>query len=203
MRDIKPIVAKNIASLRQGAGMTQLEFAEKLNYSDKAISKWERGESLPDITVLVQIAELFGVSLDLLVQEAREDMPQSAQKTTPSATVNRRLIAGIGMLGVWVVATLCFVLLDLTARALTYHWLAFVCAVPASLIVWLVFNSIWFNKHRNYLIISLLLWSVLATIFLMFFPFGLFPWQIFVLGAPAQVVILLWSHIRYRKKDTE
>ena len=61
MQDIKPIIAKNITILRQNAKMTQSELAEKLNYSDKAISKWERGESIPDITVLKALADLFGV----------------------------------------------------------------------------------------------------------------------------------------------
>ena len=65
MEDIKSIVAENIASLRQAHGMTQLELAEKLNYSDKTISKWERAESSPDISVLAEMAALFGVPLML------------------------------------------------------------------------------------------------------------------------------------------
>ena len=60
MEDIKPIIAKNITALRQGAKLTQIELAERLNYSDKAVSKWERAESIPDITVLKTIADMFG-----------------------------------------------------------------------------------------------------------------------------------------------
>ena len=67
MENIKQIVAKNIADLRRASGLTQMEFAEKLNYSDKAVSKWERGDSLPDVAVLKQIADLFQVTLDYLV----------------------------------------------------------------------------------------------------------------------------------------
>ena len=63
MSDIKSIVAKNISELRQKRSMTQLELAEQLNYSDKAVSKWERGDSLPDISVLCDIAALFSVPL--------------------------------------------------------------------------------------------------------------------------------------------
>ena len=59
MKDLKLVIAKNIAKLRVDSNMTQNELAQKLNYSDKAVSKWERGESLPDISVLVQIAEIF------------------------------------------------------------------------------------------------------------------------------------------------
>jgi len=59
-------ITASIAALRNASGMTQAELAEKLNYSDKAVSKWERGESLPDITVIKQFADLFGVTVDSL-----------------------------------------------------------------------------------------------------------------------------------------
>ena len=57
MEDLKPVIAKNITALRQQARMTQSELAERLNYSDKAISKWERAESMPDVAVLKTIAD--------------------------------------------------------------------------------------------------------------------------------------------------
>jgi transcriptional regulator with XRE-family HTH domain len=69
MSDLKTIIARNIIELRRKNNMTQLELAEKLNYTDKAVSKWERGESLPDIAVLKTIADMFGVGLDYLVSE--------------------------------------------------------------------------------------------------------------------------------------
>ena len=75
MSDIKAIIAKNITALRQNHKMTQIELAEKLNYSDKAVSKWERGESVPDISVLKQIADLFGVTVDYLL--GRQDIEGS------------------------------------------------------------------------------------------------------------------------------
>ena len=52
MDDLKLTVARDLADCRRAAGLTQLQLAEKLNYSDKAVSKWERGESLPDVAVL-------------------------------------------------------------------------------------------------------------------------------------------------------
>ena len=69
MNDIKSVVAKNIVELRQAKGMTQLELGEKLNYSDKAVSKWEHGDSMPDISVLVEMADMFGVTIDYLVRQ--------------------------------------------------------------------------------------------------------------------------------------
>ena len=68
MEDLKPIIARNISALRQAAGMTQMELAEALHYSDKAVSKWERGESLPDVTILKKISQLFEVTVDYLLE---------------------------------------------------------------------------------------------------------------------------------------
>ena len=72
MQDVKVVFAQNLISLRKQIKLTQLELAEKINYSDKAVSKWERGESIPDVTVLMTIASLFGVTLDFLVTEHAE-----------------------------------------------------------------------------------------------------------------------------------
>jgi transcriptional regulator with XRE-family HTH domain len=69
MEDYKRIIANNITELRKAVPLTQAELAEKLNYSDKAVSKWERGESIPDVIVLKQIAELFGVTVDYLLED--------------------------------------------------------------------------------------------------------------------------------------
>ena len=76
MEDPKEIIARNIVDLRRKNGMTQLELAEKLNYTDKAVSKWERGESIPDVAVLKTIADLFGVTVDyLLTAEHKTTVP--------------------------------------------------------------------------------------------------------------------------------
>ncbi len=197
MVDLKPIIAKNISVLRQGHNMTQLELAEKLNYSDKAISKWERAESIPDITVLKEIADLFGVTLDYLVQ--------AEHKAAPVVTIskerrikNHAFITIMSILLVWLVMTFSFVVIDIAVPTATAHWLCFVYAVPMSMIVWLVFNSTWFNSRRNFLIISLLVWSFLLAAYLTSFAFGKNYWQIFILGIPGQLIIFMWSRLRYK-----
>ncbi len=197
MNDIKFIVAKNIADLRQGVGMTQMELAEKLNYSDKAISKWERGESLPDIGVLVSVADLFGVPLDYLVRQEHGD-----QKPCVSGQprYNRGMITGVSIMLVWFVALFVFVLVALIGGDLKWLWLTFVYAVPASMIVWLVFNSIWFNRRRNYFIISCLMWSSLAALHISLLPW-VNIWLFYLLGIPGQLIILLWSMIKKPKKE--
>ena len=68
MDDLYAIFARNVAELRAERKMTQAQLAALLNYSDKAISKWERGEALPDVTVVKQIADTFGVTVDYLLK---------------------------------------------------------------------------------------------------------------------------------------
>ncbi len=202
MVELKQIIAENIASLRRDSGMTQADLAEKLNYSDKAVSKWERGESVPDIGVLRDIATLFGVKVDYLINA---DHGSSAEEK-PSALKCRRLtncvsITCMSIILVWMVATLAFVLVDIINPDVGSHWLAFVYAVPASMVVWLVFNSIWFNTRRNFVIISLLMWTSLAALHLTLVPAHIYIWQIYGLGLPGQAIIILWSRLRGAPKD--
>ena len=67
--NLKKHFAKNLSSYRRQSGMTQLELAERLNYSDKSVSKWERGDGLPDLFVAATIADMLGVSLNDLISE--------------------------------------------------------------------------------------------------------------------------------------
>ncbi len=204
MDELKNIIAENLQSLRRDAGLTQATLAEKLNYTDKAVSKWERGESVPDVAVLRDIADLFGVTVDYLLRsdhtEAAEAMPIHSKKRRIS---NHASITCMSVLLVWLLATFAFVLIDIVAPAEKNHWLAFIYAVPVSMIVWLVFNSIWFNRRRNFLIISLLMWSVLGSFFLTLLPFGANLWQIFGLGIPGQAIIFLWSRLKGAARTVE
>ena len=201
MEDIKATVSSQIAKLRTENGWTQLELAEKLHYSDKAVSKWERGESVPEIATLVALSDLFDVTLDELVRgkapaSGEVAQPISAQKRK---TVNHAIITTMSVLLVWFVASFVFVLLDLLPADIKKHWLSFIYAIPVSAIIWLIFNSIWFNKKRNYLIISLLMWSLLVALHVSFIAFGINIWQVYLLGIPGQLVILLWSGLRRQR----
>jgi len=198
MTDIKATVAHNITELRKRAGMTQLDLAERLNYSDKAVSKWERAESLPDVQTLLELADLFGVPLDTLV---RDENAAAAVEGAPAIKrrSNKPTVAGLGILLVWLIAVCVFVLLSITLP-ITGEWLAFIAAVPVSAIVWLVFNTLWFNRRLNYLIVSILMWSLLVLLHLILFLAGLAAWMIYLLGIPGQIIILVWSRMRFGKR---
>lgn len=202
MDDIKFIIAKNITALRQAKGITQIELAQMLNYSDKAISKWERGESVPDISVLYHITEIFGVTLDYLVHSHKEVDDSGIKLHDATRKRNHIVITGMSILLVWLIATTVFVLLDVIPQfQSSLHTLSFLYAMPVSFIVWLVFNCVWFNTKINYIIISLIMWSFLACIHISFLPFGFNFWILYALGIPGQIIILLWSRIKYPKQS--
>lgn len=197
MKDIKRIVANNISNLRISNNMTQAELAEKLNYSDKAVSKWERAESSPDISVLTEIAELFGVTLDYLVKS--DSSSGNEIPTVKEKKYNRRAIAYISESTGWFVAILAFIITTLILKKTTFQWLYFVYALPIVLIVKLIFNSVWFNPRHNYLIISVLMWSVLSAVHITFLYFRINVSLVYLLGIAGQTVIVLWSFINKPK----
>ncbi len=199
MDNIKLIAAKNITELRKATGLTQLELAERLNYSDKAVSKWERGESIPDVAVLKQLADLFHVTIDYLVTE--DHTPHTQERTIYAGRElrNRKIITGISLLLVWLVATIAFVIVDLVLGPAARNWIVFIYAVPASMVVWLVFTALWFNPRWNFLIVSLLMWSALACLHISLLLVGFNIWIIYLLGIPGQAIVLLWSGLKLKK----
>ena len=139
---------------------------------------------------------MFGVTVDYLLTSDHQQQKQDVIKVNHRKFRNRSIITCISVMLVWFIATLVFFILEVAnVRAC---WLSFIYAVPTSLIVWLVFNSIWFNRRRNFLIISLLMWTTLASLFITLIGFKL--WIIFIVGVPAQIIILLWSGIKGKKK---
>lgn len=203
MNNIKSIIAQNITDLRRAKGMTQLELAEQLNYSDKAVSKWERAESMPDVSVLVEIADLFEVPLDYLVRAEHPQKEIQPSEEALSATYRKGYISGISILLVWLIVVLVYILISFFAKDAHSQWLSFVYAIPVSAIVWLVFNSIWFNPRLNYFIVSLLMWSVFLSIQLTLLSLNIKAGLIYLLGIPGQIIIILWALIKKPRKQEE
>lgn len=183
MDELNFIVAKNLSELRKRNRLTQLELAEKLNYSDKAVSKWEKGESLPGVEVLYKLSKLYGVSMDYIVgEEASKPAP------VPTERKNHNIITLLGVLAVWLLVTVIYIFCDIFADI--KPWIAFCWAVPASLIVALVFDVIWHRSRLFFLIVSLLMWSLLLCFCLQFVSYNI--WIILGIGVPLQAAALLW-----------
>ncbi|MEA4965948.1 MAG: helix-turn-helix transcriptional regulator [Oscillospiraceae bacterium] len=190
MDEFKATVASNLIRLRLASGMTQAELGEKLNYSDKSISKWERGDAVPDAFVLKQIAEIFGVTVDYLLQPHSEIEPVIYTKPG-DAVYSTATITLISILGIWTLAVLAFVLFWMGGLIV---WHIFIYAVPISLITLLVLQSIWHQGRFNKYIVAFLVFSIVATIYLTFLKHNF--WQLFLVTIPAELVVFLCFRIK-------
>lgn len=180
--------------------MTQLKLAEKLNYSDKAVSKWERGEAVPDIKTLVDISDLFGVTVDYLVrnEHTKSDIKE---KTRQHPKYNHWVIILASIVSVWLFAIITYIVFNATLVSNPFKWLIFIYATVVSAILWLILNSVWYNNKLNYFIVSILMWSILVSVYLTLFVCGIKLQLIYLLGAPGQIIILLWSFFKKTKSD--
>lgn len=193
MDDLKKTIANNIAFLRKSKKMTQLEFSNELHYSDKAVSKWERAESTPDIVVLKQISDFFGVSVDYLLTEHNKSETSLVNTNFKSKrTLNKLALTFLSATPVWIIGTIVFVLIALFSHK--YIWPVFYICVPITILLFLIFNSVWGNRRINYFIISCFIWSILFCLYFIFIKYN--AWQLFILGIPAQITILLWSRLK-------
>lgn len=192
MNNVKDILPQNLTKLRNKKKWTQGELAAKLNYTDKSVSKWEHGDAIPPIDVLKDIADLYGVTVDYLISEHEEgsyDKIFNDKKNKPSKLIITMLAVSL----VWISATIWFVYAKIFSDII--FWKVFVFAVPLSTIVLIVFNGIWGNRKNTFILVSVLIWSVIASIYLFFLPnYNL--WPVFVLGAPLQIATWLWSNLK-------
>lgn len=197
---LKLQIGNNIAAFRKQCAMTQAELAEKLNYSDKAVSKWERGESVPDVMTLAQIAELFGVGLDVLVGNTTADVAVKTVDTEPKRRVNKNVIQMLVSLLVWFVAL--FVYVVLSSMDVPRSWLGFVYAVPANAIVLLCLRSAWHKYSLNFLLVSLIVWGSLVSFYMTMLVFAGFNiWKLFLLGILGQAAVWLWFRMFRSPKE--
>ena len=187
---IKLQIGANIAACRKRCGLTQAGLAEKLNYSDKSVSKWERGESLPDIFILTQIADLYGITVSNLIGEI--------EPPKQSKPAYHMFILLLSVTLVFVIAAAlfsAFLIAEVPFRA----WLFFVFAVPVASIVCIVFTSLWWGIWQQSISISVLIWSLGVCLYLTLRLPNLS--LLFIVCAALQVLVILWELFRkYRKK---
>lgn len=208
---LKSVIGANIAAYRKRESLTQAGLAEKLNYSDKAVSKWERGESVPDVLTLVQLAEQFHINVNDLLTDPNElpentgavqqAMEQVVEKTL-KRKANKSIILMLCSVLVWFVALLFFVIVS--SLRIPYSWLAFIYAIPVNAIVLLSMRSAWHDFRWNRGLISVIMWGCLISIYMSLLILAkLNIWKIFLLGIPGQLAIFLWFRLFSSNRDKE
>ena len=209
---LKDCVGSNISAYRKRAGLTQAMLAQKLNYSDKAVSKWERGESVPDVVTLAALAELLGITIhDLLTDPnalpehtgaVQQAMGRVVEKTL-KRKADKRVILSLSSLLVWSVALLLYVIFS--TLDVEKSWLAFFFAVPANAVVLLSLRSAWKDFRWNRALISAIIWGSLVSLYVTLLVLADFnAWRILLLGIPGQLATLLWFRMfRTPKKEEQ
>ena len=208
---LKNQLGANIVMYRKRLGLTQAGLAEKLNYSDKAVSKWERGESVPDVLTLVQLAELFEITVnDLLIDpdalpETTGKVEKVMEKAVEKATrnkANKRSILGLASLCVWFFALLSFVVVS--SLDVPKSWIAFIYAIPLDAIVRLSLRSAWRDCRWNMWLVSAIMWGVLLSVYMSLLIFcGLNIWKLFLLGIPGQLAVYFAFRIKIPRKEEQ
>lgn len=199
LSELKLISASNIIKLRTKAGMTQAELGEKLNYSDKTISKWERGEAIPDAYVLTQMAEIFDVTVDyLLSSHDAWESPEKAGAEREETGYSVNMIIAITIVGIWTMALTIFVFLWLVDIIL---WQTFLVALPVSILTYMVLICVFHRRKYLPYVISAFVLSVFLLLYFVLPQQK--PWQLFLLAIPAIVIVFLSCNIRRRPRKKE
>ncbi|MCR5564220.1 MAG: helix-turn-helix domain-containing protein [Gammaproteobacteria bacterium] len=206
---IKNNIAKNIIFYRKKNNMTQLDLANALSYSDKAVSKWERGVAIPDLIVLIRISELFNISLnDLIGDEIETNISDESidDERAKYLKSKHKIITALSVGLTWLVAAILFFIFKMIFRnSPDMFYLFFVYAVPTSFIVWLVFNLIWGNPKHTVYIESLLSWTLSGAIIVNLYPSLDDPQLLFILIIPGvlQILIILWNLLLKRRREAK
>lgn len=205
LNELKLISASNIIKLRTGAGLTQAELGARLNYSDKTISKWERGEAIPDAFVLTQLAAMFDVTVDYLLsshdaweapieEEEEEEELDTVESNGASYSVD--VIMALVFVSIWTACIVAFVTLWLAVDIIL--WQIFAVTLPVSLLVLMILMCVFKKRKTLQYIIAAFVFSIFVTLYFLL-PADT-PWQLFLIGVPAVAIVFLACNIRKRPR---
>ncbi len=195
MKEINQNFADNLIFFRRRAQLTQVDLALKINYSDKAISKWERGDSIPDVYTLKEIADLFNLTIDSLIAKRTQKTELESSIHGLSPLLKKRMhIALLSGALVWLVATIAFVIPNIIIPDNQESWKIFIAAIPIFLAVLLVYACIWGKFQTAIIFMSLLTWSIALASFILLRITN--NWMFFIIPIPIQLIFILWLRLK-------
>lgn len=195
MENIRECIRENLILLRKENKFTQLELAEKIGYSDKAISRWEIGEVTPDVETLDRLADIYGVPISVFFTKNKKGVTTRAERRSDG--VKRSVIMLLGVALVWYTAIVLFSIFS--RYQIERGWMSIIWAIPTSFLVLVLFNIKWGFRLLNVVFISILSWTTILALYLQLLDLNLF--LLFPAGAPIQAVIILSYFIRPQNKD--
>ena len=196
IENLKTIIKENLIRYRKSAGLTQAQLASKLGYSDKTISRWEREEGVPDIYVLKEIADLYGITVNDLITPAPTLISKIKNKVKLSKR-NKLIISLLSAGLIWAIATTLNVVLDIAHINWTMSNL-YIYSIPLSCIVFIVFNSVWGKRYINLFLISGLIWSFTLSLYVSLDITNIA--KLFIIPIPLQVLVILFFMMDKKNK---
>lgn len=199
MDELKDTIAKNLVQLRTQSHLTQLQLAKLINYSDKAVSKWERGEAIPDMRVLIKLSEIYGVSIDDIVKAKGVEKAVQPKKRISGL---RAFIVAMAAVLVWFIATGVFMIFYFITPTADYAWLVFVVAPLPTAIVFTVFAALWGNRLAQALASSTLIWACALILHIFVITFTSFDkmYYVYVVAGVLELLVILWFTYRWYLK---
>ncbi len=199
MDELKDTIAKNLVQLRTQSHLTQLQLAKLINYSDKAVSKWERGEAIPDMRVLIKLSEIYGVTIDDIVKTKGVEKAVQPKKRISGL---RAFIVAMAAVLVWFIATGVFMIFYFITPTADYAWLVFVVAPLPTAIVFTVFAALWGNRLAQALASSTLIWACALILHIFVITFTSFDkmYYVYVVAGVFELLVILWFTYRWYLK---
>ncbi|MBR1866997.1 MAG: helix-turn-helix domain-containing protein [Clostridia bacterium] len=193
MKEIKEIVCENLVNFRKSNKLTQLELAEKVGYSDKAVSRWEKGEVTPDVETLDRLAKIYNLPISAFFEENANPVSERKNKLQIG---NKLTIALLSIVTVWFVITVIYIYARIIARQ--NPWQIFVLGAPISFALAIFFNFFWGSRIYGFIYFSALIWSLIAYFYLSWLEYNM--WIIFFIGLPLQIAIVLMANLKTSPK---
>lgn len=203
MEKLEQVIATNLTYLRRRAKLTQLEFGEKFNYSDKTVSKWEMGTVIPSVETLKQIADFYGVSLDYICTEHKSSKDYESEKGKVVKPQEKMIFMALFATVIWFIAAVIYAVGYLKTQTINPKtntwWVAFVYAVPATFFVLTYFVARYFKGSKwSYIFFSAFVWTFLGSVFIHLILGGSNYWFLFLIGIPTQAAVVLLRKLRKR-----
>jgi transcriptional regulator with XRE-family HTH domain len=193
-QELRTVVAENLIYYRKQKGWTQAELAAALNYSDKSVSKWERGDGLPDLLVLKRLADQYKITVnDFLIPcgEKSQNAEAIAPVRKPVRFRTRVLVPTLSVGVAWLAACVLFFLLQVIFPTCEKFFLIFIWTIPISFIISIVFTSIWWGPILRFSSVSGLIWTFSLAVFLTFSSFSHMA-LIFAVAGVLEILTILW-----------
>lgn len=195
MKNIREIIGDNLSTLRKERKLTQAEIAERFNYSDKAVSKWENGDTSPDIETLNALAQFYGVTLDYLISEDSSENKASYVKKQNKPESNKIASCALAASIVWIIATIIYVygIINKSDNG-SRLWVSFAWSIPPTCIIVLFFDARYFkNRLLKLVLLSTMFWSIITASYLTIGVMNDWTlWPVFIIGVPLQISLILW-----------